>query len=389
MRLVDRSVNVLFGLRLAAKRRFAKMTPDLDLNVTVMGGRPWLSEMLAPSAHIDQRARELVIIGPGGDEGARSAYPGGGPVFHYRSGSQRSVTTPFIQPHLSNPLRLAVPPSLPADLRELALAASFRSGESSITPASHRAYRAANETTATDLLKRMIEAMGRQVAATERVTVICVSNRPDQISNVLENYNRQAYESKQFLFVTNSDSFDGEEIRSALDQLPAATLLTMPERATLGRCLNEAVDSCETRYVAKFDDDDTYGAHFLTDMMIAHRYARAGVIGKHSYFARLPSGETILRFPGHDFGYTSFLAGGTLTIDIEKTRGVSFPDTSIGEDAGFLRRCRREGIDVFASDRFNYLQHRGQNNTWRIDDDSFKRGSVAVGAEVADTEIWA
>ena len=152
----------------------------------------------------------------------------------------------------------------------------------------------------------------------------------------------------------------------------------------LGACLNAARDATTTRFLAKFDDDDEYGPHYLSDMLLAHRFADAGVVGKHSFHAHLvEADQTILRAPGREFRYTSHIAGGTLLIDLDRVGRVRFPDRSVGEDGGFLAAVERAGQAVFSADRFNYLQRRHGANTWPISDDGYARGALVLGVESA------
>jgi hypothetical protein len=74
------------------------------------------------------------------------------------------------------------------------------------------------------------------------------------------------------------------------------------------------------------------------------------------------------------------VAGGTLVVDRGRIGDVRFPDLSVGEDGEFLRRCELAGVSVYSADRFNYIQRRTADNTWRIDHRHFSRGSVVVGA---------
>ena len=50
---------------------------------------------------------------------------------------------------------------------------------------------------------------------------------------------------------------------------------------------------------------------------------------------------------------------------------VVHPDVSVGEDQGFIVACLRRGISTFSADRFNYVQVRAADNTWRAADASY------------------
>ncbi|MEM1335641.1 MAG: hypothetical protein AAGG08_19525, partial [Actinomycetota bacterium] len=107
--------------------------------------------------------------------------------------------------------------------------------------------------------------------------------------------------------------------------------------------------------------------------------AGAGVVGKHTYYADVvASSQHVVKFPGNEFRYSSALAGGTLVIDRERTSDLGFEEISLGEDQAFLRACHRRGISTFSADRFNFVQLRSGDNTWRVSDELFLDGAITV-----------
>jgi hypothetical protein len=226
--------------------------------------------------------------------------------------------------------------------------------------------------------------------ASGSVAVVCVSRRPHALARVVENVARQIDVDVELVLVLNVDELDVAAATEAARGLTTALVLTRPASVSLGNCLNAGMDSTDARFVAKFDDDDDYGPHYLVDTLRAHRYAGAGVVGKHTYFAELDAtGGRYLRFPGHEFALSGTLAGGTLVIDRERTGAERFEDVSLGEDRRFLRACHRRGISTFAADRFNFVQHRGSDNTWSVADKDFLVGCVPAtgGTPLATIEL--
>ncbi|MAT07113.1 MAG: hypothetical protein CL424_18930 [Acidimicrobiaceae bacterium] len=218
--------------------------------------------------------------------------------------------------------------------------------------------------------------------ADSAVSVVCVTNRPAMLDAVVGNIARQRGVEVEPVIVTNSDGFDPARLERIGDELERCAVLRRPPDTSLGSCLNAGLDSCSHRFVAKFDDDDLYGEHYLADALRAHAYAGAAVVGKHTYYADVaPSGDRYLRFPGHEFRYSGTLAGGTLVIDRQRTGGLRFEDRSLGEDRAFLRACHRRGLSTFSTDRFGFVQRRGHDNTWNVDHDDFLIGAVRVDAD--------
>lgn len=210
------------------------------------------------------------------------------------------------------------------------------------------------------------------------ISIICVSRRPHLVTQVVDNLRRQLGVEFEFIFLANSSDFGDDQLQSLVDQVPRATVIVEP-KLSLGRCLNRGLRETSARFVAKFDDDDHYGPGYLSDSLRAHAYAGAGVVGKHTYYAHLAgTDQRVLRFPGHEFRYSASLAGGTFVIDRSRAGSLEFEDRSLGEDGAFLAACHRRGISTFAADRFNFVQHRGSDNTWSIQPDEFLVGSQIV-----------
>ena len=185
------------------------------------------------------------------------------------------------------------------------------------------------------------------------------------------------------MVVTNADGYDQVDVDAVLaplcGELSNVTVLRRPASQSLGACLNDALDATDARFVAKFDDDDLYGQNYLTDAMRAHAFAGAAIVGKHSYYAYLAGEDrTVLRFPAHEFAYSSTLAGGTLVIDRDRTGDLRFADISLGEDRAFIRACHRRGLSTFSADRFNFVQVRSTDNTWAAGVDDFLVGTLPV-----------
>jgi len=216
--------------------------------------------------------------------------------------------------------------------------------------------------------------------AADRATVICVSQRPDLIDDVVANVIRQDADIEvEFVFVTNHEAFATVDLGCQFSETTGVSVIEMPATASLGACLNAGLAATGERFVAKFDDDDWYGPHYLADALRAHGYAGAGVVGKHTYYADVGDpAERYLRFPGHEFSYSGTLAGGTLVIDRDRVGDLAFDDVSIGEDRRFLAACHRRGVSTFSADRFGFVQRRDGRNTWSVSDEQFLVGCTAV-----------
>ena len=267
-----------------------------------------------------------------------------------------------------------------ADARRVLSRAGSASSASPALAGGHRAH----TTEWTDRLARQHHDYRAAVTPlADQVAIVCVSRRPHLLGDVVEAAARQNYHRRELVLVTNSDSYDDMDVDRALESLAGtscrATVLRRAQERSLGACLNDAMESTDARFIAKFDDDDLYGPEYLSDAMRAHAYAGAAVVGKHTYYAYLSADDrTILRFPAHEFTYSSTLAGGTLVIDRERTGDLRFDDVSLGEDWRFIRACHRLGHSTFSADRFNFVQVRSGDNTWTVKHSDFLEATVDV-----------
>jgi hypothetical protein len=215
------------------------------------------------------------------------------------------------------------------------------------------------------------------------VAVVCVSNRSSLVDRVVANVERQGNVVEDLIYVASVAIDDTVEQRlAAAGSTVTRVEVIRAEGVSLGAGLNLGMNHTDARFVAKFDDDDHYGAQYLSDALRAHRYAGAGVVGKHTYYAHLDeTDEWVLRFPAHEFAYSSTLAGGTLVIDREHTGHLEFEDVSLGEDRAFVATCHRNGISTFSADRFNFVQSRGCDNTWQVSREHFLERSLLLDVD--------
>lgn len=245
-------------------------------------------------------------------------------------------------------------------------------------------------------VQRTAEAQNGYRASVEpidaRVAVICSSHRPQDLETVIASIACQTHADLELVFVAHGDVWQSDHVESRLAQLEAqlvrVQVVSAPSTSTLGACLNAGIARTEARFIAKFDGDDRYGPHYVSDSLRAHKLADAGIVGKHTYYAHLEATDDYLqRFPGHEFEYTSTMSGGTFVIDRDVLDDQRFADLSIGEDRDFIRRCHRRGISTFSGDRFSYTVVRSGSNTWTIDEAQFVARSIRYPAGWDSTEI--
>lgn len=193
--------------------------------------------------------------------------------------------------------------------------------------------------------------------------------RPAQLDHVLDTLARQQEVSMQPIILTHGFEVPVEARMKAYELDLDVTWMVGEDSNTLGANYNRMLERVDADFIAKMDDDDRYGDFYLFESLMAADYARAEVVGKHAHYVALEDmGLTVLRFPEWEHRYTPFVSGPTIVAQTDLARRVGFPDSTTGEDTGFLRRASEEGATVYSAGRFGFIQQRNQGvtHTWQI-----------------------
>ncbi|MFJ3956937.1 glycosyltransferase [Arthrobacter sp. NPDC090010] len=207
------------------------------------------------------------------------------------------------------------------------------------------------------------------------VSVLVSTIRPAQVEHVFETVAGQHGIEPQVVLLTHGFTLDRTELARLQKRHPLADVVVLqgsPEDS-LGECLNACVAAADGEILTKMDDDDHYGAHYLSDQLNARRFSAADVVGKQAHYVHLEnSGANLLRFGEREHRYTDFVMGPTLMASRDVFRTIPFEPLGIGEDTTFLRQCVEQGLLIYSSDRFNYAQiRRSQGHTWAVKDQDF------------------
>lgn len=233
---------------------------------------------------------------------------------------------------------------------------------------------------------QILDALGRPAAPAARsVSAVAPTNRSHEIPNILANMGRQAHDDLELVLVLHGLEVKDAELHAQAEDLGVKnlTIVHADPSLTLGSCLNVGIDAAEGSYIAKIDDDNFYGAHYLTDMLLAFDYTDALCVGKWAHYVWLRStGAVVLRYPDAEHTYERRIQGGSMLIDGELARDLRFSDIPRAVDSDFLDRSIERGVKIYSADRFNFVSVRGSDrhaHTWTVDDVTFmtKTGRLA------------
>lgn len=232
----------------------------------------------------------------------------------------------------------------------------------------------------------VLRAVGLPVEPVDRsVSAVVPTMRPGQVEHVLTTLAGQVHEDLQLVLVPHGFDLPESQVQARASELGLADVVVRPapSELTLGACMNLGVESASGRYVAKMDDDNTYGRHYLSDLLRAFDYSAAEVVGKWAHYVHLAgSNATVLRFAQAEHRYVKLVQGGTLLTPRDTAREVLFEDLPRRVDTTFLAKVRARGGQVYSADRFNFISRRSATtagHTWGISDaDLVNRSSRIV-----------
>ncbi|EJL29970.1 glycosyltransferase [Brevibacillus sp. BC25] len=218
------------------------------------------------------------------------------------------------------------------------------------------------------------------------VSIITCTNRPHFFNNIIANYKTQLFRVKELVIVINKDSMSLEKYRKKVRGYKNISIYKVPERVSLGRCLNYAVSKTKYQFIAKFDDDDYYSPYYLKQQMNDLHRTGADIVGKRAYMAYLQARKLlILRFPKQQNKFLGALAGGTILFRKRVFNRVRFANVSLGEDGRFIRASRARGYKIYASAPRNYIAVRRKNkksHTWTAGDRYLMSGSRVLAKSI-------
>ena len=221
----------------------------------------------------------------------------------------------------------------------------------------------------------VLDAVGKRIPRTQPyISVIMATNRPGQLTHAIEQVAGQRWSRLQFVLVLHGSDLQPDVVR---DKIVAAGLsevvvLNADRTMPLGECLNVAIDAADGDLIAKMDDDDLYGEHYLSDLAAAFSYTDADIVGKRACYVQLRAiNATLLSKPELEHRYCDLVRGGTILASGDVLRGLRFDHVPRGSDTKLLRRAGEQGIRIYSADRFNYVYVRNADpaeHTFQVND---------------------
>ncbi|TDD15451.1 glycosyltransferase [Nonomuraea diastatica] len=146
------------------------------------------------------------------------------------------------------------------------------------------------------------------------------------------------------------------------------TVYEADPRAVFGEVLNEAAARASGSFLLKMDDDDWYGPDFLPDLLLAHAYSGAQVVGTVPEFVYLSSIDVTVHRRQATEQITSFVAGGTILAERSAFQAVGgFRPLRRSVDTQFQEALQAAGGQIYRTHGLGYILRRGPaaGHTWQ------------------------
>ncbi len=203
------------------------------------------------------------------------------------------------------------------------------------------------------------------------VSAVVSTNRPDHLGEVLTTHASQVHGDTELVLVTHGfDAPADLRVRAQNLGIENLQIVEVGDDQPLGVCLNRGIAAASGDVIAKMDDDDVYGAHYLSDQLAALRYSAADLVGKQAHYLHMRGSDIVIcRFPEREHRFTDLVMGPTLMAWKSTLLEHQFAERTLGEDTDLQKRLITAGARIYSADRFNFVQVRGSHShTWTVED---------------------
>ena len=215
------------------------------------------------------------------------------------------------------------------------------------------------------------------------VSILLVTKRPEWLPGALSTITRQRYPRLELILGLHGEGFDRAERLADAVPIPS-TIVRAAGHVPFGSVLNAAGAAATGTLLTKMDDDDLYDPEHIWDLMLAHEYSGAQLVGKGQEFVYIAGADrTVHRLADGGERYVDVrnaFNGGALLIardDLARAGGWRRVPGSV--DSALIEDVLRVGGRVYRTHGTGVLIVRhGRRHTWKTDDARFLEQAEAV-----------
>lgn len=213
------------------------------------------------------------------------------------------------------------------------------------------------------------EQLGAPAPAPPLTSVLLATRRTDMVGFALDQIARQRGARLEVILALHGVPAGHPDVAAAVAAFDGQlTVYEAPAETIFGEVLNEAAARASGSFLLKMDDDDWYGPDFLADLLLAHSYSGAQVVGTVPEFVYLSSIDVTVHRAQITEQITSFVAGGTILVERSAFQAVGgFRPLRRSVDTQFQEALQAAGGQIYRTHGLGYILRRGPavNHTWQ------------------------
>jgi hypothetical protein len=213
---------------------------------------------------------------------------------------------------------------------------------------------------------RAAHELGRP-APSASVSVLLATRRTALLAFALAQIARQDWADLQVVLVLHGPSAADPAVQAALAGFDRPIeVVSVASDVVFGHALNAGLARCAGEFVTKFDDDDWYGRHHVTDLVQAHRHSGAHLVGVPGYYVHLAGPDVTIRWTQVPTEAPAvWVHGGTMLLTRADLYELgAWPGVPVGEDAHLLAAVRAAGGAIYGIHDLGFCYFRGRDHTW-------------------------
>lgn len=179
------------------------------------------------------------------------------------------------------------------------------------------------------------------------ITLFTVTQSPEPIMDIINNYTRQKFSQKELFIFVNKDNASIRNWTEAANNLEKVNIIPVTGRLTTAQALGHTAKLAQYKYLANFTEDAYYAPEYIGDIMNCFKYANTPVVGKSSHYSYNAQSKTlILVSPKREYQYTNTLPVSAFAIEKNMINEISF-----SPDDKWIK-----GAKLYSSDKYNFVK---------------------------------
>ncbi|MFY0992601.1 glycosyltransferase family 2 protein [Halomonas sp. C05BenzN] len=236
------------------------------------------------------------------------------------------------------------------------------------------------------------------------VSVIAPTFRLGKLASLIQCFDSQDYKNKELIIIINSSSPLPDRVRDITENRKDIIAVRVPNHEYTGTCLKIGLSAARGELVFKMDDDDVYGRHYLTDLVLGQHAVDADLFGKPPCYIAFEGDDSLYRRKSKcpiDVNFKSselmpgklWVGGNSIGGKATVLREIDFDVNCYGAaDTSLLLAAKSEDLTVCLHDLSNLVairQENTNNHTWRVSNAEFREKCEETGSSLSSIcDYW-